>query len=658
MINIKYKLKLVSDANPSSGFGTEFIDSLITRNIKGKPIIRASHIKGLMRQTINDVFSVLGKIENPLIDIVFGSGDDSNTTAVFSLTDIELLGDEKPFILSKTKINNFGVAEKGSLRSSEFISTGSEFEGNCYINVERNSVEDLAVRFALLSLDAIGGSRTRGAGTCIVSIAKEERTPGALLHKLYKLLNEVTAEGVFDATTETPDPLSDAVRLFKIQFKADTPVCCPEIPVKTNQIDSGFSIPASAVQGAILNRLNSVNPSIASGCFKSNYFRTWPLQPISEKAISSVRVSLTHMVDKNAKPFVANPNKFWFTDKAIHEDWRDRAKGGSLKSSDGVLLTTDSEVVLWKDSAIPRVVSIHNKVNSTSRGLFSLESIAPITWSGYLAIPEEAAKVLLESISDNSFFSFGKKRSSQGGGKLSLTAIENFGDSLLDKTILVTQSPILIDYTKSKSLDEQFHEFVNKWATENNLPMPSKVWADAGIRFGWNRHNIGKTVGEHSRLQAVPIVLPGAVIKFDSVVEKNLLKKALIAGLGEGKQRGFGAVLLHPGVANRIEKPPRELKKMPAIGKEALMKAIKLVNAKEALPSASQTGSLLAKYKEGGNELAINFLRDMKNKRGIKYYSDWTTSYNALLDILKTEYAELALNYLINISIARRKEDA
>ena len=52
--NIDYTLRLVSDAEPSSGFGTELLNSLVPRDTDGSPLIPASHIKGLMRQALLD----------------------------------------------------------------------------------------------------------------------------------------------------------------------------------------------------------------------------------------------------------------------------------------------------------------------------------------------------------------------------------------------------------------------------------------------------------------------------------------------------------------------------------------------------------------------------------------------------------------------------
>lgn len=660
MTTLNYTLKLISDAMPSSGFGTELIDSMITRDINGTPIIRASHLKGVMRQTLIDTISLLGHVKSPLVKNVFGSTpkEEIDCGALFSLSDAVLTNDGSVMIVTRTKINNHGVAESGSLRSSEMVANGSEFLGKCYIDAEAGAVEELAVRFALIALDAIGGSRTRGVGQCVVSIDGYDKTPGILLKELDILLKGGIQQRKFNKDIVESNFKNQSTQLFRIEFEAETPVCCPEIPVKTNLLTSGFSIPASAVQGAILHRLNRQFPEVASACFVSDKFRVWPLQPLPRGATESVRVSLTHKVNKNAEANKLQSENIWFDDEAIHIDWREHAKGAPLKSNDGVLIQTKAGLALWKSSAMPRVISIHNSVKE--KDLFSIESMAPGRWVGFVALPVEAADVFEKVVQENSRFVFGKRRSVQGGGILSLGRIENLPVpevSDIDETILITQSPVLIDYKPDVPLETSFKKIACTWATKNGLPEPEMVWADAGIRFGWNRHHLGKTIGKQNRLQALPVVLPGAVIKFACKVETVALQKAMIAGLGDCKQRGFGALLCHPGVAKLIHKDDRELREVSSASKFAMLKAVEIAKTKESLPSSSQISAIISHLKNGGALAAREYLSQQK-KRGDKFWSDWQEVYKDICALIDVEGAEAALEYLSNTSLARRKDEA
>lgn len=660
MKTLNYTLKLISDAMPASGFGTELIDSLVTRDIDGKPIVRASHVKGIMRQTLADTVSLLGYVKSSvIIDNVFGSssGENKNCGAAFSLSDAKIENEGVSLVVTKTKINEHGVAESGSLRSSELVAAGSEFKGKCYIDAEVGVAEELALRFSLLTIDAIGGSRTRGAGQCVVSIVGEDRTPGVLLKELDQLIKKGMQPRHFQAELTKSSFSDQSVQLFRIIFEAETPVCCPEIPAKTNFLTSGFSIPASAVQGAILHKINRKYSEVASACFESDKFRVWPLQPLPEHATESVRVSLTHKVNKNAEANKPQHESKWFDDEAIHADWRKKAPNAPLKSNDGVLIQSDDGLALWKSSAMPRVISIHNSVGE--KDLFSIESMAPGIWTGFVALPVEAANILEQIVKENSRFVFGKRKSVQGGGTLSLKRIDKLPVpeiSGINETILITQSPVLIDHNPDVPLETSFKEVACAWANKNGLPEPEKVWADAGIRFGWNNHRLGKTIGDQNRLQALPVVLPGAVIKFANKVNAVILQEAIIAGLGNGKERGFGALLYHPGVAETIYKSKRKIKTVSSSLKLAIEKAIIIAKTKESFLSASQISAITSRLKQDGKSAAKEYLVQQRS-RGEKYWSDWPEIYTDVLSLLDVDGAEFALEYLSNAALARRKDE-
>ncbi|MEA1967397.1 MAG: hypothetical protein U9N77_04175, partial [Thermodesulfobacteriota bacterium] len=56
--------------------------------------------------------------------------------------------------------------------------------------------------------------------------------------------------------------------------------------------------------------------------------------------------------------------------------------------------------------------------------------------------------------------------------------------------------------------------------------------------------------GNNGFLGGKPVIVPGAVFKLKASVEN--LEKKLFAGIGEGRENGFGAVLPHPGIAERL----------------------------------------------------------------------------------------------------------
>jgi len=172
-------------------------------------------------------------------------------------------------------------------------------------------------------------------------------------------------------------------------FEALNPVCVPESPiVKNNMISSGFSIPASAVQGAILHRINDISKKAATACFKSRNFRAWPLNPSNSVDALSVRVSFTHKISKLKNE---NTDNYHFEDATVEAyDWDKVPSNSPLKAADGVLLTEGTSVKLWKPSDMARVITAHGVHNgdrvgikgTQKRNLFTVESLAPTLFIG------------------------------------------------------------------------------------------------------------------------------------------------------------------------------------------------------------------------------------------------------------------------------------
>jgi hypothetical protein len=98
MAEIKFSLHLVSDAEPGSGFGSELINSLVPRNLEGKPIIPASHIKGLMRDHLEKIANDLGKNDlKRLVSQCFGEEGNSDSTSAMTISISDLLPEGKNF---------------------------------------------------------------------------------------------------------------------------------------------------------------------------------------------------------------------------------------------------------------------------------------------------------------------------------------------------------------------------------------------------------------------------------------------------------------------------------------------------------------------------------------------------------------------------------
>lgn len=549
MTSIKYTIKLVSDAETSSGLGTDLVDGLVARNVDGNPVIPASHIKGLMRQVVKNLPEtfVAGTQKAALLKIFGAAGANLENGSLFSVTDGV---SECAFtrLITRTALDERGVAKNGSLRTNEAISAGSEFNG-CVHLLSENEVVDLLVRYTLLSVFEIGGSRNRGAGACVVTIEGENRTPGKILQELVKAdYNSISL-----SVAEKVDAMgSKNVVYTKLTFVAKSPLCLPELPiVGNNTICSGFTIPASAVQGCVLTKINALNESIATQTFESNFFRTWPLLPIPMNEefedCFAVRASASHKISK-----LANENdEYNFCDETIEPyAWAERPENAPIKSADGVLIAgAKSGVVLWRSGDMARHLSAHGVVNGGASGdedsLYTVESLAEKKFVGFMAIPEDAFNLLQKALKKDPMVSMGKARTVRGLGELSVEKISSLPVNLprakngQEVNAFIVQSPILIDSSiESQSADEILKIMVEKagWGTVE------KTSANLQILFGWNRHKNGLQ-------QAQRVIAAGSV--FSLSAKPDDLNAKLVEGIGGEKERGFGAVLPHPNIACR-----------------------------------------------------------------------------------------------------------
>ena len=687
MKKIVFTIHLKSDAEPGTGAAGDIVNQRIPRNRERIPIIPANHMKGLIREELMKIEYLLGV--NGLANRCAGTpgdsedGENAGKEACFRLTDAVAKTDSTGYV-SRTAIDSdIGRAKDGSLRTVERNSIETEFQGDLYLDVNLESQEGIAVRLALLAIEAVGGNRQRGSGLCTITLNNETATPGSLLKQLFdaKSVQVVTRQISFN-------PRQNQLVAIRLIFEAESPICCPETPVRANVIRSGFTIPSSAVQGFIVSQLaRYCGDKAATLCFESSEFRAWPLLPCASEAKEKIdeypipiRVSLTHRVAKlavdgkelNAKTVV---------DTAIENyDWTQVDGANPLKASDGVLLRNhgDNTVSLWRSRSIPRYPTAHGVINDpeTGRNLYQLESIAPLVWSGVALLPEWAVNALAESLKEYPYVSFGRSRTVRGSGRLHVVPI-NPDDPTLpwklkrvpqqenDPKILIVQSPILLpDKPDSESIpadDELVSLIEKKWMMKSRC-----IGVVTGILFGWNRHGLGKMSGKGRRVRACRVVQPGAVIVLDSeTVSQSQLENLIRKGLGEGREQGFGAVSLHPGKASRMfDSGKPELRKSRSDTHEKLAIDIALgiwKQFKKELPSVSQLAEIRSRLEAGGKNEAFKYLNRQKNERTGRIWAIWENSFTRFIKFIEEtddcQNAIKGIKLLIDLKIADDKSE-
>ncbi|MBO5438977.1 MAG: hypothetical protein J6A23_15065, partial [Thermoguttaceae bacterium] len=644
----KFSITLHSDAQLGTGLGCENVNDHVPRGMNGRPLCPGAHLKGLMRESLLDIFGNLG-LDAAIVQYVLGSSFDvgkMDAESEIKLTDAAADEGTGPTLLvTRTALDEYGTAKETSLRTDEAVRTGTVFRGKVLSNLLPASLEECVWQLGLLSIFAIGGNRNRGCGQCSVKIHDLESKPGDLLKRLEQEVPHWKTP-TQKSSVKAPE-FSETWVPVRLTFRADAPVCVPATAaaVKTNVQTTDFSIPASAVRGMIIRRFEKYGSEFMDQLFESPRFLAWPLQPVGvagecEEKLKpnspvSIRVSLTH---RAAKFTIGDALKPEFQDKAWDEDLpQNAAPKAPMKASDGVLLVRDDESCpqLWKARSMPHDIRSHgvhrNEAGNPERGLYTVDSMAPMVWRGLVLLPKNLANELIESFKTVSECAFGSRRSVQGMGEITAEIVDEPAEWKLSKeaqrTVFIVQSPVSIPYElHKKSADEQLHEMAKKWLENCGVSASElNVWANTGVLFGWNVKRKGQQAPQL-------VILPGSVIQLQEKLSAEKIRELLECGFflnQSDPQRGYGAVSVHPGKAVRLfeRKPKREVLNGDELRRTITEQVLKMFSQNHHLPSPSQVRSLRKIY-------AVKTSQEAKEYFNAQIKND--TTWQAWLEIKKT----------------------
>lgn len=219
------KIELQSDLCSSSGesLNTQ-LDIDVCYDEYGLPYIPGKRIKGLLRESAQELVDI-NLIDQPMINLIFGEADNKPGCASFGSavledikswqTALDFLDTQKFTVLeenveqqdilsilsdvthpqsvlsqftserTQTRINEYGVAEDGSLRTMRVVNSGLIFCAPIYCHVEKTKdatsvktkiEEEIlnALKLSMLNLRYMGVNRTRGLGKVNCSLASEK----------------------------------------------------------------------------------------------------------------------------------------------------------------------------------------------------------------------------------------------------------------------------------------------------------------------------------------------------------------------------------------------------------------------------------------------------------------------------------------------------
>jgi len=156
---IRLLIRAVEDLHVGAGTGGGDIDALLLRDRRGRPVIRASHLRGLLREAGEESIR-LGRATRTELEALLGRA--GGQRGALSLTSPRVDADVQTLIWgSSARIEGGRVPEPDTLRYIEYVAAGTVFEAN--LRLADPALKPLLERL-LRRVDRIGGHRNRGGG--------------------------------------------------------------------------------------------------------------------------------------------------------------------------------------------------------------------------------------------------------------------------------------------------------------------------------------------------------------------------------------------------------------------------------------------------------------------------------------------------------------
>ncbi|QSZ28048.1 hypothetical protein ACETAC_04105 [Aceticella autotrophica] len=281
---MKIKIDLLSYTLTGSGEGAGIIDIDVVLDDFGFPYIPSRRVKGVLKESAQEVCDILGINDYKIINSIFGKdGFTEGKLHIGNLyindykeikEEIENLknDNDSPYknFVNSLKITSYyttirqqtsieednGIAKEGSLRTFRVLKPGFKFEGELYEINPLTKKEEALLYLAVINLKRIGTSRNRGFGE--IKCAIEDITISSIDNAI-KYLN---GDSDNDATEEIKSSDSEKFNgtnkenVKKLSYKITTlsPIVLAKEIGEQNTINTEKDIPSTTVRGLFANK--------------------------------------------------------------------------------------------------------------------------------------------------------------------------------------------------------------------------------------------------------------------------------------------------------------------------------------------------------------------------------------------------------------------
>lgn len=223
---IQLHVETLEDLHTGSGTGGGDVDALVQRDRHGRPVIRASHLKGLLREAGEELIA-FGALATGELRALLGTEGEGR--GGLRLTSLRVPGGAESRMLiwgSTQRVKNGRAPKPDTLRFIEHVAAGTRFEA--ILRLADARLQPLLERL-LKRIDRIGGARNRGSG--LVRLDWQVQSPRALTPSLLQEGHGAT---------------------LRLVLRNLEPLCLPATGYPGNLIKSHSFIRGQALRGALM----------------------------------------------------------------------------------------------------------------------------------------------------------------------------------------------------------------------------------------------------------------------------------------------------------------------------------------------------------------------------------------------------------------------